>query len=390
MTEKGKIKGKKSPTKLKKEKKVTLQKQVEFEDLKDEITAIEGAPQNFVYSEDAVGEENVRVSDSLENYIPENSNAKRLLLSENSSGASLRPAVSDVEPPLLQQTSSFSLQEGSSSGVSPAQDPYHGQLTPLAQTFVPRNFYPNTFSSDPNPSLGTLHGSVNSEISLRYQTSVSREEDSALQSKPSTAEAEWSKRLHALEEEELAERAALDKRMREARKKLETEMNCAIQEREIMYKKQEIKRQQEELQCLEERLSRSERGCRENETLRDPLPSMHQSRISDQPPISSSVQRISNPFVNQENTMDGVVSGRLPRRECTASKQTESRSQQSCLPSVHHNEASSQSADLSSALQLHSLLERQQNTMDEVVRGLRMPQREYTSLSGEPHTFPLR
>ena len=90
----------------------------------------EGAPQNLVYSEDAVGEENVRVSDSLENYIPDNNNGKRLLLSENSSGASLRPAVSDVEPPLLQQTSSFSLQQESSSGVSPAQEPYRGQLTP--------------------------------------------------------------------------------------------------------------------------------------------------------------------------------------------------------------------------------------------------------------------
>lgn len=102
---------------------------------------------------------------------------------------------------------------------------------------------------------------MDSEIRLRYQTSVSREEDSALQSKPSTADSEWSKRLRAVEEEELAERAALDKRMREARKKLETEINCAFKEREIMYKKQEIKRQQEELQCLEERLSRSERGC---------------------------------------------------------------------------------------------------------------------------------
>ena len=88
--------------------------------------------------------------------------------------------------------------------------------------------------------------------------------------------------------------------------------------------------------------------------------------------------------------MDGVVSSRLiPRRECTESKQTESSSQQSPLPSIHHNEASIQSADPSSALQLYSLLERQQNTMDEVVRGLRMPQREYMSFSGEPHTFPL-
>ena len=90
---------------------------------------------------------------------------------------------------------------------------------------MPQNLYPNKFSSDPNSSLGTLHGSVDSEISLHYQTSVSREEDSALQNKPSTAELEWSKQLRTLEEEELAERVALYKRMREVRKKLEIENN---------------------------------------------------------------------------------------------------------------------------------------------------------------------
>ena len=88
--------------------------------------------------------------------------------------------------------------------------------------------------------------------------------------------------------------------------------------------------------------------------------------------------------------MDRVGSSHLmPRRECTESKQTESRSQQSPLPSIHHNEASSQSVDPRSALQLHSLLERQQNTMDKMVCDLCMPQREYVSFSGEPHTFPL-
>ena len=76
----------------------------------------EGAPQNLVYSEDAVGEENVRVFDSPKNYIPDNNNSKKSLLAENSSGTSLRPAVSDVEAPLLQQTSSFSPQQESLSG----------------------------------------------------------------------------------------------------------------------------------------------------------------------------------------------------------------------------------------------------------------------------------
>ena len=40
--------------------------------------------------------------------------------------------------------------------------------------------------------------------------------------------------------------------MKEAREKLEIEMNRAIQEREIMRKKQEIKCQQEELGRLKE------------------------------------------------------------------------------------------------------------------------------------------
>ena len=128
MTKKGKIKGK---TKSKKEKTLMLQQQEEFEHSKDEITVTEGAPQNLVYSEDAVGEESVRVSDSPKNYILDNNNGKKSLLAENSSGTSLRPAVSDVEPPLLQQTASFSLQQESLSGVSPAQEPYGGQLTPL-------------------------------------------------------------------------------------------------------------------------------------------------------------------------------------------------------------------------------------------------------------------
>lgn len=137
---------------------------MEFEDcdLKDEITVTRGALQNLVYSEDAAGEENVHVSDSPKNYIPDNNDGKKSLLAENSSGTSLRSAISDVEPPLLQQTSSCSnsLQQESLRGVSPVQEPYGGQLTPLAPTFqfAPRNLYRNTFSSDPNPSLGLYAG----------------------------------------------------------------------------------------------------------------------------------------------------------------------------------------------------------------------------------------
>ena len=66
--------------------------------------------------------------------------------------------------------------------------------------------------------------------------------------------------------------------MKEAREKLEIEMNCAIQEREIMRKKQEIKCQQEELRRLEENLGMSESGSSEFVTPTEPLPSMHQDK----------------------------------------------------------------------------------------------------------------
>ena len=46
-------------------------------------------------------------------------------------------------------------------------------------------------------------------------------------------------------------------------------------------------------------------------------------------------------------------------------------------------QASSRSNDL------QQLLERQQQTMDEVVPGLRTPQREYVTFYGEPRAFPL-
>ena len=109
MTKKGKIKGKKSSTKSKKAKKLSYNTKKQFEDLKDEITVTEGVLQNLVYSEDGAGEENVCVSVSPQDYIPDNNNGKKLLLAENSRGTSLRLAASDVEPPILQQTSSFSL-----------------------------------------------------------------------------------------------------------------------------------------------------------------------------------------------------------------------------------------------------------------------------------------
>lgn len=65
---------------------------------------------------------------------------------------------------------------------------------------------------------------------------------------------------HDLEQQELAKRAALDKCMKEARERLEIEMNCAIKEYEIMSKKEETKCQQEELRQLDETFGRSKKS----------------------------------------------------------------------------------------------------------------------------------
>ena len=391
MTKKGKIKAKKSPTNSKRAKKSTPQHQAELEDSQDddyhasddhELTVAEGMSQDVVYSKETPVEQNINMHPSPENSPPNVDNGQKSELAETSSGTTVRAAVSVSQPSPLQQISSVSVRQETSSGVSSVQNPYGQQLTPLAPTFVPRN-YANTFSGKPDPARGTLHSSVDSEASFRYQTPASGEE-----SKRNLDESEWSKRLRALEEQELAERAALDKRMKEAREKLEIEMNRAIQEREIMRKKQEIKRQQEELRRLEENLGMSESGSSESVTPTEPLPSMHQDKTGHQSTMLGS-QQLRNLSGRQGDTMNGVGAHFLPQRECTELKQTESRTQEGPLPSLYQNEACEHSTVPSSAQQLQSLLERQQNTMDEVVRGLRMPQREYMSFSGEPHIFPL-
>ena len=123
---------------------------------------------------------------------------------------------------------------------------------------------------------------------------------------------------------------------------------------------------------------------------RGPLPSMHQDEIGHQSTMLGSGKQIRNLSGRQGNTINGVVGAHfLPQRECIEFKQTESRTQEGPLPSLHQNEACGHSAVPSSARQLESLLERQQNTMEKMVRGLCMPQREYMSFSGEPHIFPL-
>ena len=55
---------------------------------------------------------------------------------------------------------------------------------------------------------------------------------------PGTFEREWAQRWRALEEVEHAQREALDLQFKEAREKLETEMNQAIQEHEAMMARQ--------------------------------------------------------------------------------------------------------------------------------------------------------
>ena len=55
---------------------------------------------------------------------------------------------------------------------------------------------------------------------------------------PNTFESEWAQRWRALEEMEVAQKEALDKQFNEAREKLETEMDQAIQEHEAVLMRQ--------------------------------------------------------------------------------------------------------------------------------------------------------
>ena len=55
---------------------------------------------------------------------------------------------------------------------------------------------------------------------------------------PNTFESEWAQRWRALEEMEGSQKEALDKQFKEAREKLESEMDQAIQEHETMLMRQ--------------------------------------------------------------------------------------------------------------------------------------------------------
>ena len=164
MTKKGKIKAKKSPTNSKKAKKSTPQHQAELEDSQDddyhasddhELTVAEGMSQDVVYSKETPVEQNINMHPSPENSPPNVDNGQKSELAETSSGTTVPAAVSVSQPSPLQQISSVSVRQETSSGVSSLQNPYGQQLTPLAPTFVPRN-YANTFSGKPDPARGTF------------------------------------------------------------------------------------------------------------------------------------------------------------------------------------------------------------------------------------------
>ena len=55
---------------------------------------------------------------------------------------------------------------------------------------------------------------------------------------PGSFEADWAQRWKALDEMEQSQKEALDKQFKEARDKLENEMNTAIQEHEAMLMRQ--------------------------------------------------------------------------------------------------------------------------------------------------------
>ena len=95
------------------------------------------------------------------------------------------------------------------------------------------------------------------------------------------------------------------------------EMNRSIQEREVMRKKQEIKRHQEKLRQLEASLVCSEERGTESRGPECPLPSVHQNQTSDQSTVLSSVQQLRIPSGRQENTMEGIVRGHYTPPERT-------------------------------------------------------------------------
>ncbi|XP_046855980.1 uncharacterized protein LOC124449080 [Xenia sp. Carnegie-2017] len=183
----------------------------------------------------------------------------------------------------------------------------------------------------------------------------------------SALDSKWAERFRELEELEINRREELNKQMREARLKLEKEMHQARIEHEMAMKKREIQRRRDELRKLEEEVFGNDiehqLSDRESSNAREP----------DKNPVQQPSTPIDRSSLSQRLAIPPT--GNCVPQESIITSGTGCQTQQSLQ------------RDNSSQLQY--LLEKQQITMDEVVKGLRMPQREYMSFDGEPRNFPL-
>ncbi|XP_046845141.1 uncharacterized protein LOC124438990 [Xenia sp. Carnegie-2017] len=156
--------------------------------------------------------------------------------------------------------------------------------------------------------------------------------------------------------------------MREARLKLEKEMHQARIEHEMAMKKREIQRRRDELRKLEEEVFGND----------------IEHQLSDRESSSNAREPDKNPVQQPSTPIDrSSLSQRLaipPTGNCVP--------QESIITSGTGCQTQ-QSLQRDNSSQLQYLLEKQQITMDEVVKGLRMPQRKYMSFDGEPRNFPL-
>lgn len=127
-------------------------------------------------------------------------------------------------------------------------------------------------------------------------------------------EARWADKWRELEEIQTSQQRALEKEMAEARARLEKEMNQSIREHEIMLKKQEIQRQQDELRYLEEQSKGTEQGASALEEEFRSLLDMHGEEIVARrnvvrPQASSRSDDLQQLLEKQQQTMDEVVRG---------------------------------------------------------------------------------
>lgn len=109
---------------------------------------------------------------------------------------------------------------------------------------------------------------------------------------PGSFEADWAQRWKALDEMEQGQREALDKQFKEARDKLENEMNTAIQEHEAMLMRQEIQMRQEDLRRHDE-MRRREEMMRQELMRQQDMDRRHQDdmRIQEEMQIRDDIRR---------------------------------------------------------------------------------------------------